>query len=57
MFVAVRPIPPGAVVTTCYLGWDEHTLLSTRMRRKLLATTKLFHCTCYRWGVTRCRRQ
>ncbi|PNH03991.1 hypothetical protein TSOC_009903 [Tetrabaena socialis] len=48
VFVAVRPIQPGEMITTCYLGWDEQTLMSTRMRRQLLARTKLFHCSCAR---------
>ncbi|GLC52206.1 hypothetical protein PLESTB_000594800 [Pleodorina starrii] len=48
VFIAVRQLLPGEVITTCYLGWDEQTLMSTRMRQKLLVKTKLFTCTCVR---------
>ncbi|GFR44499.1 hypothetical protein Agub_g5762, partial [Astrephomene gubernaculifera] len=53
LFIAVQPIQPGEVITTCYLGWDEQTLMSTRMRRKLLVKTKLFTCTCPRCSRSR----
>ncbi|GLI70485.1 hypothetical protein VaNZ11_015395, partial [Volvox africanus] len=53
VFVASRRIDPREVITTCYLGWDEQTLISTRMRQKLLVRTKLFTCTCSRCSSRR----
>ena len=44
--VAVRPIAKGELITANYLGDDA--LMSTLMRRYLLAEQKIFHCECPR---------